>query len=184
MQTESSRSNASPRTSPPPSSSSGRAVPATLDELLRLDAEALARLYREATVPKLEQVAGDCRGRMLAWHGLRGAAAGLIRLAGSWNAFPWRGKSFSPRTSDAGDGINRVVSDRFKLFRFTTFVGPSRAGAFDAVQLDYDHAENPFFIRAIKDEIRELSPGLYLGQAYLHLGNRDHLVLYFGLQAP
>jgi hypothetical protein len=38
-------------------------------------------------------------------------------------------------------------------------------------------------IRAIKDEIRELRPGLYLGQAYLHLKSDDHLVLYFGLQS-
>jgi hypothetical protein len=49
------------------------------------------------------------------------------------------------------------------------------------VQLDYDHAENPFFIRAIKDEIRELSPGLYLGQAWLLVGAKAHLGLYFGL---
>jgi hypothetical protein len=178
---DSPRTHAQPKPQPSPSR---RDVPSTLDELLLLDPDALALLYRGAAVPQLDSVAGDCKGRMLAWHGLSGRAAQLIRLAGSWERFPWRGKSFSPLTSDAGEGINRVVSDRWKLFRFTTFVAPSRAGSFAAVQLDYDHPENPFFIRAIKDEIRELAPGLYLGQAYLHLGARDHLVLYFGLQAP
>jgi hypothetical protein len=118
----------------------------------------------------------------LAWQGFKGLAADLVRALGNWDRFPWRGKSFSPRSADNGEGINRVLSDRFKLFKFTTFVAPSRAGAFESVQLDYDHPGNPFFIRAIKDEIRELRPGLYLGQAYLHLRDTDRLVLYFGLE--
>jgi hypothetical protein len=183
MQTASTRNNGQTKKNPPPPSSAA-AAPTRVEELLLLEPDALQRLYEGAAVPELEEVAGDCKGRMLAWPIVRGPAAQLIRLAGSWDGFPWRGKSFTPLGSDGGEGINRVVSDRWKLFRFTTFVGPSRAGHFDAVQLDYDHADNPFFIRAIKDEIREIAPGLYLGQAYLHLGTNDHLVLYFGLQKP
>jgi hypothetical protein len=157
-------------------------VPANVDELVLLDVDTLARLYQQASVPQLARINGDLKGRMLAWQGFKGIAADLVRALGGWDRFPWRGKSFSPRGEGAGDGINRIVSDRFKLFKFTTFVAPSRAGSFDAVQLDYDHPGNPFFIRAIKDEIRELRPGLYLGQAYLHVRNSDHLVLYFGLE--
>jgi hypothetical protein len=80
-----------------------------------------------------------------------------------------------------GEGINRVFTDRFRLFRFETFIGRSKAGDFDALQLDYDLPENPGIIRAIKDEIRELEPGLWLGQAYFHTKRSDTLVLYFGL---
>ena len=159
-------------------------VPRTVDELLQLEPETLARLYAEATVPDIGRIQGDLRGRMLAWPSIRGRAGGLVRWVAGLDRFPWRGKSFQSHSADAGEGINRVVVDRLKLFRFTTFVGASRAGGFDAVQLDYDHASNPFFIRAIKDEIRELRPGLYLGQAYLHTKTRDRLVLYFGLQTP
>jgi hypothetical protein len=118
---------------------------------------------------------------MLSVIGLPGPVAGLVRQFAASNVFPWRGKSFQPRDEQHGDGINRVVSDRFHLYRFETFVGPSRAGNFDAVQLDYDNPDNPFFIRPIKDEIRQLSPGLYLGQAYLQLSGSPRLVLYFGL---
>ena len=60
--------------------------------------------------------------------------------------------------------------------------GPSRGGAFEAVQLDYDHPGNPFFIRLIKDEVRQLRPGLFLGQAYLDRKNAPRLVLYFALE--
>ena len=153
----------------------------TLDDLLALDAPALAALYRGARVPRLGDVAGALRGRMLAVVGLPAPLAGPVRAWAGSAWFPWRGKSFQPLGADRGEGINRVVSDRLRLFRFETAIGPSRAGAFDALQLDYDLPSNPFFIRAIKDELRELRPGLWLGQAYAQLGAAAHLVLYFGL---
>ncbi len=153
----------------------------TLDDLLALDAPALEALYRGARLPRLEDVHGDLRGRMLAVVGLPAALVGPVRAFAGSGSFPWRGKSFTPHGASSGEGVNRVISDRWKLFRFSTFVARSRAGAFDAVQLDYDRPSNPLFIRAIKDEIRELRPGLWLGQAWLQLGGAPRLVLYFGL---
>jgi hypothetical protein len=156
----------------------------TLDDLLALSPDQLGALYAGASVPRLDQVEGDLRGRMLAWPSMsRGPVAGLLRRWAASSRFPWRGKSFTAG-DERGEGINRVILDRFRLYRFETFVGRSRAGDFDAVQLDYDRPGNPFFIRPIRDEIRELSPGLYLGQAWLEIGARPPaLVLYFGLTA-
>jgi hypothetical protein len=153
----------------------------SLDDLLDLDANALYDLYVAASVPRLEDVSGDLRGRMLAVPPLSSTLPHFMRAFGRSRQFPWRGKSFTPRDSERGDGINRVFGDRWKWFRFETFVGPSRAGDFDAVQLDYDNRDNPFFIRAIKDEIREIAPGLYLGQAYIQTRGNTHLALYFAL---
>ena len=154
----------------------------TLDDLLALPPDQLAPLYAAAEVPRLDRVAGDLRGRMLAWPPVpRGPVAALLRRWASSSRFPWRGKSFTPG-DEKGEGINRVILDRWRLYRFETFIGRSRAGAFDALQLDYDRPDNPFFIRPIRDEIRELSPGLYLGQAWLQIAARPpSLVLYFGL---
>jgi hypothetical protein len=173
----------SPTPSKKPNGEARADVPTTVDELLALDADRLARLYAGASVPELGRIQGDLKGRMLAWPGVHGRAAGWLRAFASSDRFPWRGKSFQPHSATDGEGKNRILSERVKLFRFTTFVARSRAGAFDAVQLDYDHPENPFFIRAIKDEIRELRPGLYLGQAWLRTGSKERLVLYFGLQS-
>lgn len=159
-------------------------APTTLDVLLDLDADALRRLYEGARVPRITDVSGDLRGRMLAIPALREPLAAVPRALARQGFFPWRGKSFLPHSEDRGEGINRVFMDRLRLFRFETFIGRSRAGDFDAVQLDYDKPGNPFFIRAIKDEIRELRPGLYLGQAYVELRGAAHLGLYFGLEAP
>jgi hypothetical protein len=152
-----------------------------LDDLLALDVPALEALYKSARVPRVGDVQGPLRGRMLAVLGMPAALAGPVRAFAGSSVFPWRGKSFTPRDADHGDGANRLVSDRFEAFRFATYVAPSRGGAFDAMQIDYDNPGNPFFIRAIKDEIRELRPGLWLGQAYAEIGGKPHLALYFGL---
>ena len=101
------------------------------------------------------------------------------------------GKKFHPHSpgcgpgSDVGEGINRVFSDvrPRRWFRFETSIQRSRAGGFDAFHLDYDIPGNPSYIRAIEDEIRQVGPGLYLGQAYLVTRKRARLVLYFGLAA-
>jgi hypothetical protein len=156
-----------------------------LDRMLTLSTSELEPLYRAAKTPRLEDVGGDLHGRMLAWPLLASRprlAAALRSFAGA-EVFPWNGKSFVPPNArgDHGEGINRVFSERARLFRFETFIGKSRAGDFDALQLDYDLRGNPPVIRSIKDEIREIEPGLWLGQAYLQASGRDLLWLYFGL---
>jgi len=155
--------------------------PASLDALLALDLPALDALYAGARVPQLEDVKGDLRGRMLATTVLHGGIARAVRSFAASSVFPWRGKSFLPKGGLRGDGINRVIKDRWHLYRFETFIGRSRAGSFDTLQLDYDNRDNPFFIRPIKDEMRALTPDLWLGQAYLEIGAKAHLALYFAL---
>ena len=149
-----------------------------------MTADELHQVYAACATPTIAEVSGDLRGRMLAFNGLgRGLLARALRAFARWRFFPWRGKSFKTLGPDHGEGINRVFGDRKprRWFRFETKIGPSRAGAFDAFHLDYDNPGNPFYIRAIKDEIRRLRPGLYLGQAYLVTPKRVRLVLYFGL---
>ncbi|MBL8606617.1 MAG: hypothetical protein JNL38_04820 [Myxococcales bacterium] len=168
---------------PRESAARGAAI-ARLDAWLDCDADTLRRTYEAARVPRIPDVRGALRGRMLAWPVAGRRTNAALRLLAGSSRFPWRGKSFFPHDDDRGEGKNRVFSDRLALFRFETRIERSRAGDFDAVQLDYDLPENPFFIRAIKDEIREVEPGLWLGQAYLHAGGKDTLVLYFGLAVP
>lgn len=152
-----------------------------LDDLLVATLPELERLYANASVPEIEDVSGALRGRMLAVAGLPDAIARPIRRWASGTAFPWRGKTFRPIDSTRGRGINRVASERWELYPFVTYIGKSNGGDFDSLHLDYDLPENPFFIRPIHDEIRELSPGLWLGQAYLVGSKGMHMALYFGL---
>jgi hypothetical protein len=166
------------------------AVPAStkLDQLLDRSAKELEAMYARARVPRVSAIRGDLRGRMLAVVIVPNAVRRVLRRFAGSRAFPWLGKSFHPLAGERGEGQNRVVSNRVKLFRFETSIGPSRAGAFDAVQLDYDLRENPWAIRRIKDEIREVRPNLYLGQAYFvppsSRGAKGdaRLVLWFALE--
>ena len=174
------------RTTAEPGTSTGArttAGPRTLDELAQLGPEELMRLYREAKTPRVEDLEGALEGRMLAMpaaHGLPVVPALLRRFAAT-GAFPWQGKTFKTLAPGRGEGVNRVLGNRWDLFRFETSVGTSRAGAFDAVHLDYDNPGNPGLIRAIKDEVREIAPGLWLGLAYLKVRRSFHLVVFFAL---
>lgn len=160
--------------------------PRTLDDLALMNPAALGDLYRTAITPTVRALNGDLVGRMLAVPVLPGWLAGALRKFAAWARFPWRGKSFTARDDGGGEGINRVFGPRSprRWFRFDTFIARSRAGAFDAFQLDYDNPGNPRLIRAIKDEVREVAPGLYLGLAYLMWRKKPRLVLYFGLARP
>ncbi len=161
---------------PPP------AMPERLDELLALDARDLRLLYEAAHVPKLPALSGSLRGRILALPALRGLPATAMRAFASSSFFPWKGKTFRHDDERRGMGDNRLFLERFHAWRFATSIGPSRAGSFDAVHLDYALPGNPLYVRYIKDELRELRPQLYLGQAYLTLGSTPRLLMYFGLE--
>jgi hypothetical protein len=155
----------------------------TLDDLVFLEDAELRPLYETAKVPALADLDGPLRGRMLAVPALPDVVTALPRAWARTGSFPWRGKTFTPRTSATGEGINRVVSDRVSLFRFTTRIAPSRHDGKPALELDYDHRGNPGFIRRIEDEVRTIAPGLWLGQAWLRTSSRKHFVLWFALEA-
>jgi hypothetical protein len=154
----------------------------TLDDLAELGPDELLVLYRSARTPKVEDLRGKLKGRMLASPlAKHGAVAGFLKQFAADGPMPWQGKTFRPLGKERGEGINRVFGNRANWYRFETFVGPSRAGAFDALQLDYDLSDNPFFVRPIKDEVREVAPGLWLGLAYLHTKKKDRLGIFFAL---
>lgn len=162
----------------------------TLDDLAALNLGDLARLFGDATPPaSIAALDGALTGRMLAVRSLdRGPVARLLRRWAASPGFVWSGKSFTSRSAAEGGGINRILLPgllgRQALFPFGTRVGPSILDGRDAVVLDYDRPENPPYIRRIRDELREVSPGVFLGPA-LWMGRRGAtLLLWFALAAP
>jgi hypothetical protein len=163
-------------------------VARTLDDLAKLDARELAKVYDHGTVPEsLAVLDGDLVGRMLAVRRLdRGAVSSGIAAFSRGRAFPWEGKSFRHDNETTGMGINRVklgIGTR-KMFPFATRVGPSIIDDQPTVILDYDQPENPKVIRLIHDEIREVAPKLFLGPAAMKRNfGRPTIVLWFALDA-
>jgi hypothetical protein len=155
----------------------------TLDSLAAESVEALGRVYDRGTVPAtLAALEGHPRGRMLSVRKLdAGAPARALRDLAAARAFPWGGKSFSGRGT-SGTGINRVhLLGRHQLFPFHTHLGPSVVDGRPALILDYDLPDNPALIRKIHDEVREVSPGLFLGPAMWKTETGPALVLWFAL---
>lgn len=154
----------------------------SLDDLARLGPDDLMALYAEARTPTLEQLDGKLQGRMLAVPRLQKPhVRALLDKFSRSPLFPWQGKTFSHETANHGHGVNRLLGERVTWFRFHTFIGPSHAGDFDAVHLDYSHDGNPPLVRKVKDEVREVAPGVFLGLAYLSMRDGDHLGCFFGV---
>lgn len=160
----------------------------TLDSLAQRSLDELDSLYRAATVStSLHAADGELIGRMLAVRGVPPAiAAPLRRWAGS-PSFVWEGKTFRAESDTRGAGHNRVfvpgALGRQSLFPFATSFGPSALDGKPTLILDYDLAVNPSYIRRIHDEIREVSPGIFLGPAMWKGRERKTLVLWFALDA-
>lgn len=156
--------------------------PAGLDALAEMSFEVLEALYREAPEPQfLDALEGRPLGRMLAVRRLAFLAGPLRRFARSAN-FPWGGKTFARDTAQEGRGINRIrLGGRHQLFGFITRIEPSRIDGRPTIILDYEQRQNPGFIQAIHDEIREVSPGLWLGPAMWKTQAGPRTVLWFAL---
>jgi hypothetical protein len=169
-------------------SSSSRAPLHTLDTLADRSLTELDALYRAAAVSTSMRAAdGALVGRMLAVRGLPGPIAGSIRRWAASSSFLWAGKTFEATSDTHGVGHNRVnagaVLGRQNLFPFDTSFGPSAIDGKPTLVLDYDLAVNPGYIRHVHDEIREVSPGVFLGPAMWKNGADKTLILYFALDA-
>jgi hypothetical protein len=169
--------------------SSSRSSVHTLDTLAQRTPAELDALYRTATVSQTIHAAdGALVGRMLAVRGMPGPfAKGLRRWAAS-RSFVWEGKTFQASGDTKGVGHNRVfiknVFGHQNLFPFETSFGPSAIDGKPTLVLDYDLEVNPGYIRHIHDEIREVSPGLFLGPAmWKGKGDAKTLVLWFALDS-
>lgn len=154
----------------------------TANDLARMSIEELGATYEGGQLPaSLRDLDGTPRGRMLAVVGGLGRGRGrrtLARIARS-RLFPWQGKSFQAKSDDEGAGVNRVhvLGD---MYKFDTRIDVSAIDSKPCVLLDYDRPDNPFFIRPIRDELREVAPRLFLGPAMLD-GDEPKLVLYFAI---
>jgi len=73
----------------------------------------------------------------------------------------WGGKVFYPERQDL---LNRIGPFGVMLARAQVYRGPSWVDGAETIVLDYSTGALPF--RSIRDEIREVAPGLYLGVVY------------------
>ena len=130
----------------------------------------LDALYRDVATPG-EIPVGDTRGTALV---LPGRAAGRVAQAIARLLF-WQGKVFDPRS---GMLRNKVTPFGIRAVRARVYVGDSWLDrGTEAIVLDY--SKTSLVARWVRDEIREVAPGLWLGKVFV---GRWH-VLDFTLRA-
>jgi len=150
----------------------------TVDDLVKKDKAQLDQLFREGETPDEGALEGETRGRVLAGRGPLRLGAVRQAVNGPW--LPWKGKTFG-----AVSGKNRIEVGPVKRqeFEFDTKVQPSLLpDDNDVLTLDYDKPVNPPGIRQIRDDLKEIDDGVYLGTANLDIGDDYEFVLYFGLE--
>ncbi len=128
---------------------------AEADRLIEMSPRQLEELFR--TSPPGPIPAGECEGTFLVASGTRfaePAAALLRRLA-------WQGKVFSPQQ---GYVVNKVLPWGRRAVGARVYKGLSRLDGGECIVLDY--SPTSLIARSIRDELREVHPGVYLGLVY------------------
>lgn len=132
--------------------------PTALDESLLLGCpnSALDLLFRQSEAGPIPD--GDTRGTLLAWPGtwLAKPLAQLVRV------IIWQGKVLDRR-----EGVlrNKVTPFGLRLVKARLSIASSWVDGADCVLIDY--STTSFLARMVRDEIRQVGPGLYLGVVWL-----------------
>ncbi|NEO97230.1 MAG: hypothetical protein F6K58_00625 [Symploca sp. SIO2E9] len=127
----------------------------TTADLQKLSPNELDDLYRRSPVGNIPDQEGKGTVLFLTKLPTGNLFSALVRL------LAWQGKVFY-RTQEFL--LNRVSLFRIQMIKAKVYSGESWFSQGEATILDY--SKTSFVAQKIRDEIREVSPNLYLGQAY------------------
>jgi len=131
----------------------------TLQSWMSLSREELDEIYRTATPGPLPT--GDTRGTAIVTGALLPRT--LARIA---RLFAWQGKVFDifADNGSAGILINKITPFSLNFIVAKVYRGDSWLDGRDTIVIDYSHTS--FVAKVIRDEIRQIEPGLYLGKVW------------------
>jgi hypothetical protein len=140
----------------------------TSAQLLKMSAADLDALFRNSPAGPIPN--GKADGTAIVAPGTWAAED----IAGVVNVFAWQGKTF-----DAAHGIltNRITALGVNAIVAEVYKGPSLFDGKECIVLDY--SKTSLVAKHIRDEIREVSPGVYLGLVYWDQRRTIHFALEF-----
>ncbi len=139
-----------------------------LDDLTTMTQEQLDDLFRHSPLGDIPN--GDALGTAIVAPGTD--IEQPILWVARWLA--WQGKVFD-RTR--GELVNKVSPIGLHLFKASVYVAPSWFDAQPAIILDY--SKKSLLARKVRDEIREVSPGMFLGIVFWERTKTINFVLQF-----
>ena len=128
----------------------------TTDELVQMTGAELDDLFR--SLPAGPLPTGRGRGTALLGPSARGRRAGAAFVRRT----AWQGKDLAP---DGRSLRNRISPFGVRAVAADVYEGPSRVDGDPCVVLDY--SRTPWPARWVRDEMREVVPGTYLGIVFL-----------------
>jgi hypothetical protein len=130
-------------------------MPITVPDLLKMSQPQLDELFTNS--PPGDIPDGSANGTAIVAPGTTYSE----EIARFINHFGWQGKTF-----DAKKGVlrNRILSFGLNAIIAKVYKAPSWLDAKECIVLDY--SETSLLAHWIRDEIREIAPGLYLGKVY------------------
>jgi hypothetical protein len=141
----------------------------TTAHLEKMSQQELDELYRASPAGEIPR--GEGRGTILFAPGteITETAARLVHL------FGWKGKIFDP---ERGELRNQILPIGLKAVVAKVYQGESWFDGKETIVLDYSHTS--LIAHWVRDELRQIGPGLYLGIAFW----RRVKVVDFALEFP
>jgi Acetoacetate decarboxylase (ADC) len=138
-----------------------------LDDLLSCTQSDLDTLYGKSLGGAIPS--GDSKGKAIFFPGSK-----ITSLAMKATSHLWQGKVFDLRE---GFLLNKIL--RFKAIKAKVLLGDSLFDGKESIIIDYKNT-SPIAL-PIRDEIREIGPGLYLGRAYVKTSAKAYFWMNFAL---
>lgn len=150
----------------------------TADDLVNKTKEELDEIFLGGETPDEGALDGETEGRVLAGRGPLRAEA--VREAVNTPLLPWKGKSIERGTGANLFGYGPIERQGFGFeTRIATSLLPDDA---DVLVFDYDQPENPAAVRRVRDDLKEVDDGLFLGTSNAKFGGGYSFVTYFALE--
>jgi hypothetical protein len=141
-----------------------------VDKLLDMPKAELDGLFRESPAGEIPQ--GDGKGTIVFAPGSR-LAEPVARLG---YLLAWQGKVFFP---DRGDLLNKITPFRIRAIRAKVYKQASWLDGNESIVLDYSRTS--VVAHWIRDEIRAVGPGTYLGIVYVRRARVLKFILEFSV---
>jgi hypothetical protein len=131
-------------------------------QLLKMSQQELDALFSAHDAGPIPD--GEARGTAIIAPGTHGSE----KIAEFINIFAWQGKVFDAK---AGLLRNHILTIGLKAIIARVYKGPSLLDGKECIVLDY--SETSLVASHVRDEIRQIEPGFYLGKVYW---DKDRLI--------
>ena len=149
------------------------------EEFLKMSSEQLDEIFLNASTGTLPNGEGEGTAIVAPGTAVSDPIARFVHL------FSWKGKTFTPDPVDPRRATlkNRLLLLGTKAVVAQVYPGPSWLDGKECYVLDY--SQTSLVAQWIRDEIREVSPGVYLGVVYWGKEKEDsHRLIHFALKFP